>query len=219
MTDVKENAWEFDGDKDARKALSGGQSWDEIAADRARRAAEMIETLALAPPMRIFEVGSGDGTVAALLAPRAGHVHCLDISESFLALARKRCAGMANVAFERISGTGLETLPEAVYDAGFALNVFIHFNPFDMRNYLGDAARALKPGGCFYFDACSFGSATAHILEAQAASYRRAPGQVRGLMSFVEPETIAALVARAGLELVWLRNHGGWLKVLVRRPA
>ena len=216
---VKENAWEFDSDKDARKALSGGQSWEEIAADRRRRAAELVEILALAPPMRVFEVGPGEGTVAAEVAPHVGHLHGLDISESCLRLARARCAGIANVSFERIAGTGLETLPEASFDAGFAVNVFILFNPFDMRNYLGDAARTLKPGARFYFDACAFGSATAHILDAQAAQYRKAPAQVRGLMSFVEPETIAAIVARAGLDLVWLQNHGGWLKVLVRRPA
>ena len=47
----------------------------------------------------VLDAGSGDGTIAQLLAPRARSLTCLDRSEKMLSAARTRLAGTANVRF------------------------------------------------------------------------------------------------------------------------
>jgi hypothetical protein len=135
-------------------------------------------------------------------------------------LARETCRDVLNVGFHPIGDDYLAHLPSASYDFGYSLNVFIHLNPYDMFNYLSDVSRVLRPGGVFFFDACTLGSETRGLFGEHADLYRQDPAGVRGLLCFNDPRAIAAVAKDAGLRVVKQNrfSRSGWLKFLVRKP-
>jgi ArsR family transcriptional regulator len=99
---------------------------------------------ALLEPGDVLDVGSGDGVIAELLAPRARSITCLDISERVVAAARERLAGREGV---RVEVGDMHDLPEA--DAGFDLVLLLNaltYSPTPARA-IAEAARVLRPGG------------------------------------------------------------------------
>lgn len=49
-----------------------------------------------------FEVGCANGVLTAMLAPRTERLLAIDVSQTALTKARKRCADMSTIAFDRI---------------------------------------------------------------------------------------------------------------------
>jgi SAM-dependent methyltransferase len=92
----------------------------------------------------VLDAGSGDGTIAALLASRCKSVTCLDRSEKVLQAARERLSGLANVAF---ASGDLHALPfpDGHFDHVLLLNVLTYTKNAPM--VLHEAARVLRPGG------------------------------------------------------------------------
>jgi len=216
---VIRNVWEVSAEN-ALDALAGHSTREEFEADRRARADEVTGWCSIAPNKRGFEVGSGEGTVARLLAGRCLSLDCNDISASFLEMARANCAQYPNLSFHQIGSDYLDYLPAQTYDFGFALNVFIHLNPYDVFHYLVSVKKALKPGGVFYFDACTVGEQTLPLFREHAAMYRNAPDRVRGLLNYNSPGIVRAVVQEAGLELSdrSLLSDAGWIKVLTVKP-
>jgi len=92
----------------------------------------------------VLDAGSGDGAVAALLAPRARRITCLDRSRKVLAAAQRRLGHLPNVAF--VPGD-LHALPFASdhFDQVLLFNVLVYAdNP---SRAITEAARVCKPGG------------------------------------------------------------------------
>src|SRR6516165_4366244 len=172
--EVIRNAWELIGDEAHLLALAGRSTREEFKADRRLRAKDVIACCSVKASDRGFEIGSGEGTVASLLACRCLSLDCNDISASFLEMARAKCASYPNVRFHKIDANYLSHLTADTYDFGFALNVFIHFNAYDVINYLRSVRRILKRGGVFYFDACTLGEQTLALFREQADMYRNA---------------------------------------------
>ncbi len=113
-----------------------GRSWQALA--------EMA--LKLLPPMRIADIGAGEGTLSLLLAQRAERVIAVDNSEQMIAYGREAAAkaGVRNLEF-RLGD--LEELPieEASVDlAVFSQSLHHALHPLAA---LKDAYRILKPGG------------------------------------------------------------------------
>ncbi|WP_375402318.1 class I SAM-dependent methyltransferase [uncultured Sphingomonas sp.] len=95
----------------------------------------------------VLDFGCGIGRMATALAPDAERVVGVDISAGMIDQARKRAAGLANVAFETTSGG---TLPFP--DAGFDLVIAVDSFPYLVRAgvteaQLAELARVLRPGG------------------------------------------------------------------------
>src|SRR5262249_15468255 len=88
--------------------------------------------------------GSGDGTIAQLLAPRARSITCLDRSPRVLAAARARLAPVPNV---RYLLRELEAIParDARFDHVVLLNVLT--SPRQPPRVIAQGARALRAGG------------------------------------------------------------------------
>lgn len=218
VVNIRVNAWEPDTGEQALLALAGHSTMEEVLADRKARASELISVCAITPDKVGFEIGSGTGLVAAAVSPHCARLDCNDISASFLARAAETCAACANVDFHLITDFYLAHLPHEAYDFGFSFNVFIHFNPYDIFNYLQEVARLLKPGGMFYFDACTIGDATVGQFKEQAAMYQADPSRIRGLLNYNSPETIGRIITEAGLHPDALTlTHASWLKVLVTK--
>jgi ArsR family transcriptional regulator len=92
----------------------------------------------------VLDAGSGDGTMAALLASRCHSVTCLDRSEKVLQAARQRLSGFGNVAFAPGDIHALP-FPDARFDHVLLLNVLTYTK--DPAQVLREAARVLRPGG------------------------------------------------------------------------
>ena len=92
-----------------------------------------------------FDMGCGSGRWARLVAPRVGHLHCIDPS-SALELAKTILSNVANVSFHRASVDD-SPLPPNSQDFGYSLGV-LHHVP-DTAAALAACVVMLKPGAPF----------------------------------------------------------------------
>jgi ArsR family transcriptional regulator len=92
----------------------------------------------------VLDAGSGDGTIAELLAGRARSVTCLDRSETMIAAAKRRLSKSDRV--ELVVGD-VEAMPfeGARFDRVFLFNVLVFVS--DPGKAIAEAARVLRPGG------------------------------------------------------------------------
>jgi ArsR family transcriptional regulator len=92
----------------------------------------------------VLDAGSGDGTVAQLLAGRARSVTCLDRNPRMVAAARARLAEHSNV---HVLAGDVETIPtaDAAFDQALLYNVLACV-PQPARA-VAELARVLRPGG------------------------------------------------------------------------
>ena len=89
-----------------------------------------------------FDMGCGSGRWAKLVAPRVGHLHCIDPS-SALAVAKKNLVLVANVSFYQASAAD-SPLKEGSQDFGYSLGVLQHVP--DTVCAIRDCVAMLKPG-------------------------------------------------------------------------
>jgi ubiquinone/menaquinone biosynthesis C-methylase UbiE len=98
---------------------------------------------ALPPDAEGFDLGCGTGRWAHFVAPRVGHLHCIDPSAAALDVARQNLQGRSNCSFHCAS---VEEIPLAdrSADFGYCLGV-LHYIP-NARQGIVECARKLKPG-------------------------------------------------------------------------
>ncbi len=92
----------------------------------------------------VLDVGSGDGVIARLLAPRASHITCLDQSPVVIQAARARLSTQANVSFD-VGDMHRLPYPDASFDQVLLLHVLTYSR--EPAQALREAARVLRPGG------------------------------------------------------------------------
>lgn len=92
-----------------------------------------------------FDMGCGTGRWARLMAPRVGHLHCIDPS-SALDVARKTLSTSTNVSFHQASVDDA-TLPPCSQDFGYSLGV-LHHVP-DTAGAIRSCVTMLKSGAPF----------------------------------------------------------------------
>jgi SAM-dependent methyltransferase len=96
-----------------------------------------------ANPKAALDIGSGDGSFAALLSQRCDTVLAIDIDPAQVEATRRRCSGRPNV---RVEEADLLTgdLSTGEFDVVTALASFHHM-PFEAA--VATVTRILKPGG------------------------------------------------------------------------
>lgn len=97
-----------------------------------------------------LEIGCGVGRMQYALASLVRQAHGVDISARMIAAARRRCAGMANVHFERCSGRDLASLDTHRFHLVYAIDSFPYIQRAGwaaVQRYMADIARVLAPGG------------------------------------------------------------------------
>jgi len=92
-----------------------------------------------------FDMGCGSGRWARLVAPKVGHLHCIDPS-SALEVARRALADRPNVSFHAASVDNAP-LPAASQDFGYSLGVLHHIP--DTAAALRSCVALLKSGAPF----------------------------------------------------------------------
>lgn len=106
----------------------------------------LLDFTALPAHAQGFDLGCGSGRWAALVAPRVGHLHCVDASADALATTRENLRGHDNCSFHHASVDAIP-LPDASMDFGYSLGV-LHHVP-DTAAGIRDCVRKLKPGAPF----------------------------------------------------------------------
>jgi ubiquinone/menaquinone biosynthesis C-methylase UbiE/DNA-binding transcriptional ArsR family regulator len=134
----------------------------------------------------VLDVGSGDGAIAELLAPRSRSYTCLDKSQRMIDAARERLARHGNVKL--CVGDMLDLdFPEASFDAVLLLHTLTYAS--EPSRALGAAARVLRPSGLLV---------VATLLEHEHSDVTAAYGHVQ---SGFTPDTLRRWLEKAGLEV------------------
>lgn len=172
----------FAGEMD--RHYSPGRTWPALAAGLA----------ALVELGDVLDVGSGDGAVAAMIAPGCRSITCVDASPKMVAAANARFAALAphgGDAGARPRARALEAdahglpLDDASFDAALVFHTLTYAER--PRDVLAECARVLRPGGKLVVL-----SLDAHEHAAVTAPYgERHPG--------FSPRALRGLVERAGL--------------------
>lgn len=139
-----------------RKTVDGfGDEWDAFdqtalpPEEHARRFNEYFGVFpfdALPADAEGYDLGCGSGRWAQMVAPRVGHLHCIDPSAKALNVARRVLGDRANVSFHE---AGVDDIPlaDASQDFGYSLGVLHHIP--DTRAAMAACVRKLKPGAPF----------------------------------------------------------------------
>ena len=93
-----------------------------------------------------FEVGCAGGSLTQRLASSTGDLLAVDISETALARARKRCADLPQVRFEQMAFPG-ETPSNRRFDLIVMSEVAYYWDDADIARAAEAARRSLENGG------------------------------------------------------------------------
>ncbi len=124
------------------------QSFDQVALDDVERKQQFGAYFAVFPWERVgadaigFDAGCGSGRWAVLVAPRVGHLHCVDPS-SAVDVAQATLSHLGNCTFHRVAVDAMP-FPDGSMDFGYSLGVLHHLP--DTQRGLIDCARKLKSG-------------------------------------------------------------------------
>jgi arsenite methyltransferase len=131
---------------DASRKLEAAYLTPDVVAQR--RAT--LRVLALQPGERILDIGSGPGLLVAEMAEvvgQSGRVTGLEISDSMLALGRRRCADPSirdRVAFVKADAVALP-FPDGTFDVAVSTQVYEYVA--DLKAAFAELHRVLRPGG------------------------------------------------------------------------
>lgn len=135
----------------------------------------------------VLDVGSGDGAVAAMIAPRCRSLTCVDLSPRMIEAARERLAGHDHARAEVGDAEDLPFRPSS-FDAVLVFHTLAYAE--HPARVLAECTRVLRPGGRLVLL-----SLDRHEQQEVTAPY----GERHAGFS---PRAIRALLSRAGLSVV-----------------
>lgn len=129
------------------KALWEKGDFTRIASLMRQSGEAVVKSLQISPPVRILDLGSGDGTTAIPLAQMGAEVVGIDIASNLVEAGNKRAAeaGLNRVKFQEGDASNLQGVQDHSFD--LTLSVFGAMfapKPFDVAK---EMVRVTKPGG------------------------------------------------------------------------
>ena len=129
------------------KALWEKGDFTAIAAVMRQSGEAFVKSLGLTPPLRVLDLGCGDGTTAVPLAQLGAEVVGIDIARNLVDAGNKRAAeaGLSRLQFQEGDACHLEGVGDHSFD--LTLSVFGAMfapKPFDVAK---EMVRITKPGG------------------------------------------------------------------------
>ena len=129
------------------KALWEKGDFTEIAAFMRQSGEAVVKSLGITPPLRVLDLGCGDGTTAVPLAQLGAEVVGIDIARNLVDAGNKRAAeaGLNRLKFQEGDACNLQGVGDHSFD--LTLSVFGAMfapKPFDVAK---EMVRVTKPGG------------------------------------------------------------------------
>jgi len=129
------------------KALWEKGDFTEIAATMRESGEAFVKSLGITTPLKVLDLGCGDGTTALPLALLGADVTGIDIARNLVQAGNKRAekAGLKNLKFQEGDACNLEGVEDHSFD--LTLSVFGAMfapKPFDVAK---EMVRVTKPGG------------------------------------------------------------------------
>ncbi|HVP00315.1 MAG TPA: methyltransferase domain-containing protein [Bryobacteraceae bacterium] len=129
------------------KALWEKGDFTEIAAFMRHSGEAVIQSIPITPPVRVLDLGCGDGTTAIPLARTGAEVTGIDIARNLVEAGNKRAtqAGLRQLKFQEGDACNLEGVADDSFD--MTLSVFGAMfapKPFDVAK---EMVRVTRPGG------------------------------------------------------------------------
>jgi ubiquinone/menaquinone biosynthesis C-methylase UbiE len=129
------------------KELWGKGDFTEIAAFMRQSGEAVVKSLGITPPLRVLDLGCGDGTTAVPLALLGADVVGIDIARNLVDAGNRRAAkaGLNRLKFQEGDACNLQGVGDHSFDA--TLSVFGAMfapKPFDVAK---EMVRVTKPGG------------------------------------------------------------------------
>jgi ubiquinone/menaquinone biosynthesis C-methylase UbiE len=129
------------------KALWEKGDFTEIAASMRQSGEAVVHSIGITPPLRVLDLGCGDGTTALPLAQLGADVVGIDIARNLVEAGNRRAAeaGLTRLKFQEGDACDLE----GVADNSFDLTVSIFGAMFAPKpfNVAKEMVRVTKPGG------------------------------------------------------------------------
>jgi ubiquinone/menaquinone biosynthesis C-methylase UbiE len=129
------------------KALWEKGDFTEIASFMRESGDALVESLAIRPPLRVLDLGCGDGTTALPLARRGAEVVGIDIARNLVEAGNKRAAaaGLTRLRFQEGDACDLQGVPDRSFDLSMSIfGAMFAPKPFDVAK---EMVRVTKPGG------------------------------------------------------------------------
>ena len=100
------------------QALWEKGDFTEIAAFMRHAGEAVVESIAVKPPLRVLDLGCGDGTTAIPLARKGAEVTGIDIARNLVEAGNKRAAeeGLSQLKFQEGGASNLESIDDHSFD-------------------------------------------------------------------------------------------------------
>jgi len=129
------------------KALWEKGDFTEIAAFMRQSGEAVVQSLGITPPLRVLDLGCGDGTTALPLAQAGAEVTGIDIARNLVEAGNRRAAaaGLTRLKFQEGDACDLEGVPDHSFDLTISIfGAMFAPKPFDVAK---EMMRVAKPGG------------------------------------------------------------------------
>ena len=134
-------------DMNPNKALWEKGDFTEIAAFMRQSGEAVVKSLGIKPPLRVLDLGCGDGTTAIPLARLGAEVVGIDIAKNLVDAGNKRAleAGLKRLKFQEGDACNLQEVSDHSFDLTISVfGAMFAPKPFDVAR---EMVRVTKPGG------------------------------------------------------------------------
>src|SRR5437867_11586946 len=117
------------------KALWEKGDFSQIAAFMRQSGEAVVKSLGITPPLRVLDLGGGDGTTAVPLARLGAEVTGIDIARNLVAAGNKRAAeqGLRRLKFQEGNACNLEGINDHTFDLTVSVfGAMFASNPYDV---------------------------------------------------------------------------------------
>ena len=129
------------------KVLWEKGDFTEIASIMRESGESFVRSIEIEPPIKVLDVGCGDGTTAIPMAQMGADVTGIDIASNLVAAGNRRAAelGLSNITFHEGDACNLEGVADDTFDLSMSIfGAMFAPRPLDVAKEL---VRVTRPGG------------------------------------------------------------------------